>query len=216
MTTIYPKECTCFMCKTKNTFHKLSSTNSFGSPDLDLRKPPMQRYTMEYWLEECPSCHYVAPSIEEPTKLRKDFIKSESYTNCSGIDFKSELAQRFYRRYLIDAELGEFGNACNDAIHAAWACDDEGDTENAKTCRILAASLTKSLIRKDNEPTILLMRADLLRRAEQFEQLLKEYSNLQPFNDDLLDKILAFQIKKAKEKDTKGYTVEQAINSEKE
>ena len=58
-----------------------------------------------------------------------------------------------------------------------------------------------------NKETASLVRADLLRRTGQFNVLIKEYENV-TFSDDLLNDIVAFQIKKAKEESDGCYTVD--------
>ena len=55
-----------------------------------------------------------------------------------------------------------------------------------------------------------LMKADLLRRSGQFETLLSEFSS-HSFQDETMNKVLAFQLAKAAEKDTACYTVDDAM-----
>ena len=60
-----------------------------------------------------------------------------------------------------------------------------------------------------NKDNLLVLKSDLMRRAGQFDELIEQYADVS-FDDDLLDKILAFQIGKAKEKDDRCYRVEDA------
>ena len=85
------------------------------------------------------------------------------------------------------------------------------DIENAKHCRELAIPLADKLIAADfrNKDNLLVLKSDLMRRAGQFDELVEQYASID-FDDDLLNKILAFQIAKAKEKDTGCYRVEDA------
>ncbi len=64
MTIIDQFEKKCQVCGKTSMHPVLMSTNSFGYPDLDLRPAPMQRDTMDTWLDECPHCGYVASSLE--------------------------------------------------------------------------------------------------------------------------------------------------------
>ena len=73
----------------------------------------------------------------------------QKYLTCDGISFASELAKRFYKYYLISLEDGKTEDAFYAVIHAAWACDDKGDTENAKHCRTVAIPLAAALIDKN-------------------------------------------------------------------
>ena len=59
--------------------------------------------------------------------------------------------------------------------------------------------------------TLLLMKADLMRRGGQFEELVEEYENI-TFEESQLNDIAQFQIEKAKEKDDNCYTVASVIN----
>ena len=197
------KKYKCSVCGTTNAFNVIMSTNSFGSPDLDLRPPEMQRSTMPYWLQECHKCRYVAEDISERANIKAEFLQSEEYLSCNGIKFKSELAKRFYRYYLINLENKEFQDAFFAILHAAWACDDEEDFDNAVKCRDVAVSLHSKLKPDEN---LSVMKMDILRRSRQFETLISEYSSVE-YSQEILNKIAKFQLQKAKEKDTACYTV---------
>ena len=237
MTTYAAQKFQCSVCGAVSEFKVLASTNSFGSPDLDLRPAPMQRWTMDTWIQECPECGYVSGKISDHTDISPEFLKSEAYRSCDGLDFKSELAVLFYRKYMICMKEGAGDSAFEPVLHAAWCCDDKNDTENALHCRKLSIPLLAERIkwkkeyfdvriryetsdpcpdpriidkltqagREEIDP-LLLMKADLLRRAGCFEQLLTEYQNVR-FSEPLLNRILAFEIEKANQKDTNRYTV---------
>ncbi len=53
MITIRDEEQICAMCGAKSTHRGIMSTNAFGSPDLDLRPPEMERSTMGSILRGC-------------------------------------------------------------------------------------------------------------------------------------------------------------------
>ena len=93
MSTMRPMDVTCRVCKKKSEQIILTSTNSFGSPDLDLRPPEMQRSTMCFWVQRCPSCGYVASSIDDSTNATRDYLNSDDYKNAKGRNFKSDLAK---------------------------------------------------------------------------------------------------------------------------
>ncbi len=203
----------CSVCGATNEFTVLSSTNQFGSPDLDLRPAPMQRDTMDYWYQECPNCGYISGEVSDPCSIDSEFLKSEEYLSCDGIDFKSDLAKKFYRYHKIKLMDQNDENAFNAVLYAAWACDDEKDDENAVLCRKKACQLVNNLlcgIQKDNS-SFLLMKADLLRRSGSFEQLLTEYQDMK-FDDKLPDQILSFELEKARQQDTACYRVSDVTN----
>lgn len=212
MTTIAQITHKCSVCGTVSEFTALASSNQMGSPDLDLRPAPMERYTMEYWLEECPNCGYISDQVSDPCDIDIEFLKSDKYRTCDGIGFKSELAKKFYKSYKIDLLNGMERKAFYAILHAAWACDDEKDHENASVCRKKAIPLITKMIAysRNRNKNFLLIKADLLRRSGCFEQLLTEYADVK-FNDQLLDQILAFQLEKAKQQDTDCYSVNQAM-----
>ena len=235
MTTYASQKYQCSVCGTVSEFKVLASTNSFGYPDLDLRPAPMKRWTMDAWIQECPECGYVSGNISNHTEISPEFLKSEAYRSCDGLNFKSELAALFYRQYMIRMKSKFGGGAFDAVLHAAWCCDDADDPENARHCRELAIPLLTEDIESekayaddiiadqaqspDPDPwvkdsleklnNLLIMKADLLRRAGQFDRMITEYENVR-FSEPLLDKILAFEIEKAKQQDTNRYTVRDA------
>ncbi|WP_405315382.1 hypothetical protein, partial [Methanobrevibacter sp.] len=58
----------------------------------------------------------------------------------------------------------------------------------------------------EEKKNYLLMKADLLRRSGQFDQLIEEFSDI-VIGEEIYDNVIQFQIEKALEKDTKCYTV---------
>ena len=123
MSTFFEETKCCVICNKLSEQTQIGSTNSFGSCDLDLRPPEMQRSTMCHWIEVCPYCGYVANNIsmeldESDAKKQKrfgklfthkannnndflDWLSSEEYKDCNGIQFKSLLAKNFYQHHLI-------------------------------------------------------------------------------------------------------------------
>ena len=197
----------CWVCGETSEQTVLASTNQFGAPDLDLRPPEMERSTMEWWLEECPHCGYVANDLSKKTVITKDWLKNNRYSSCDNRNFESTLVEKFYKYYLINMTNNNHKSAFYAVLHAAWACDDVEDVDNAMYCRQKALEeLSKCVVDNDKKETLLLVRADLLRRTRQFDLLVKEYEG-QIFSEELLNKIAAFQVEKAKEQDTACYTV---------
>jgi hypothetical protein len=211
------------------TYYEIGSTNSFGSPDLDLRPPQMQRGTMGEWIQQCPACGYVSGKIDnDPGKVTKKWLKSKAYTHSDGIDFRSGLADQFYKFYKISLLNENTERAFFALLHAAWACDDCEDTANAVRCRSMAVPLLNQVTEEltsgqgdpeeddsDKKDNLLLIKADLLRRSGQFETLLSEYAS-RHFENEIMNKVLAFQLAKASEKDTACYTVQYAVEGEPE
>ena len=97
MTTYFTAEYTCAVCGRTHKFRVVGSTNSFGSPDLDLRPAPMQRDTIHTWVQTCPDCGYSNGKIDRDTSVDKKWLSRESYRNCEGSAFVSGLAKKSIR-----------------------------------------------------------------------------------------------------------------------
>ena len=86
--------------------------------------------------------------------------------------------------------------------------------ECAKTCRELGIGLLNNLIEVEENPKIkesmLSVKADMLRRIEKFDELIFEYSNL-AINEEIIQKIISFEIERARVKDSSTYTIKDAI-----
>ena len=149
MTTYAFKKYQCSVCGTVHEFPVLASTNSFGYPDLDLRPAPMKRYTMDTWIQECPECGYVSGEISDHMEISPEFLKSEAYRSCDGLDFKLDLAALFYKQYMIRMKSGFSSSAFDAVLHAAWCCDDADDRGNAMHCRELAIPLLTKKIESE-------------------------------------------------------------------
>lgn len=216
MTTRMPMKCKCAICGSTNEYMMIASTNTFGGgPDLDLRPAEMRRSTMPFWVQECPKCGYISAKVSDPSCVTRKWLRSEKYLTCDGIAFVSDLAGRFYKYYLINLEDDNLEDAFFAVLHAAWACDDEKDEINARRCRELAIPLATKLIEghHHNKDNIMLVRADLMRRAGQFEPMINIYASVK-FHEELLNQILRFEVEKAKEKDTACYRVENVTGRE--
>ena len=205
----------CAVCGAIHQYSVLCSTNAFGSPDLDLRPPEMERSTMRLWVQECPDCGYVAVDIEEKPIVSRQYLQTEEYRSCEGRQLMSDLAKRFYKEYMLERNGNKTDSALHPIICAAWASDDIKDVVGAKECRTIAADIAAIILKtqKKNKETLLLIRADLLRRSGQFATLQKEYEGLH-FSADNLDAVLDFQLMKAWEGRTERFTVAEALRWE--
>ena len=216
--TFYDHEVTCIMCGAVHKEKFLSSYSNFHRPDLDFRPSEMGRNTMTFWLQTCPECGLVAPSVEQKRKIGKEFLESEEYNSCRGRKFKSRLAESFFKYYIISDKEGYADECMNTALHAAWACDDAGDTENADYCRELVLPdsewLIDNLKDEDEVKRIMLIRADVLRRLGKFDQVIEEYEDVffEGKDDRIMNQAVKFQLRKAREKDTGCYTFEDVLS----
>jgi endogenous inhibitor of DNA gyrase (YacG/DUF329 family) len=83
MTSYGSKTVKCSVCGQDSEQGIIMSTNSFGSMDLDMRPPEMERSSMDLWLQECPHCGYVANSLETPIgfALGREYLSTSDYNN---------------------------------------------------------------------------------------------------------------------------------------
>lgn len=215
--TFHDITCTCAVCGAESTHQELMSCSSFRSPDLDFRPAEMARSAMPFWIRVCPECGLVAPSLEEERGITKEWLAGEDYQTCRGVQFKSSLAADFFHWYMICEAEGIAVEAFHALMHAAWACDDVKDYENAEFCRYLTLPISQWLIRNcdpqdETEGAILsealLIRADVLRRIKEFGQLLAEYEDVHFGGEhaELFELAIAFHREKAEEQDAGCYT----------
>lgn len=173
MTTYMDKEMQCACCGTQTSILALGSTNAFGSPDLDLRPPPMERDTMGQWVTSCPSCGYCASDIKEIEPKAKLVVTSPDYRALinSGMD---PLVSKFRRQAMIADALDDLTTAAHALKHAAWAADDAKNDPVATESRILAAEKFGLLKNGIGWPasdvgTLEAVTTDLWRRAERWD-----------------------------------------------
>ena len=96
---------TCFVCGKESSVTVMASTNTLGgTPDLDLRPAEMMRSTMPRWIQECPHCGYIAGSLDKETTVTQKWLKGMHFISCGDRWFRSDLAEKFYKYYLICME----------------------------------------------------------------------------------------------------------------
>ncbi len=214
MTTMKHGTYVCMVCHVPSCQHTLSSTNSIGSPDLDLRPAGMARSTLGLRIQICPHCGYVAGDISKAEVVDAAWLQSEEYKECGGIPFAHRLAKAYFRRSLIAQKQKDDKGQFIALRSAAWACDDARDQKGAAVCRKMAVEAVDKLITADPQNTgLLVMKADLMRRADMFEELIEEYRNIR-LNDPPLDRILDFERTKAAAHDGRRYTIDQAYGDQ--
>jgi len=227
MTTHYMRESVCEMCGHSLKMIGILSTSTFGVPDTDGRPSEMMRSTMDYLVVRCPKCNYVEYSSHayslggcffsfpsESTKhkhkkISKEFLSSREFLNFSQKP-KSHLAETFLMHARILIESKRYERAFDAYKFAAWASDDASDEYWSNESRILAINIfdahLSDLSAVAKNEYVKVVRADLLRKTGQFEKLISEYEGIK-FSNKLLNDIVAFEIKKAKEKSRATYTL---------
>ena len=105
--------------------------------------------------------------------------------------------------------------AFNHLLYAAWSCDDCQDLENADYCRKMALLFFDGIlhVHPEDPDKWHVVKADIMRRAGMFEYVLGEYQFAR-YREKTLNRIIAFQLKKAALGDRKCYTEEDALEGQ--
>lgn len=203
---------TCSVCGAAVECTVLMSTNAFGSPDLDLRPPEMERSTISELLHECPQCGYINGNLSNTIEGAKETIESDRYQAIAADAELPEVASRFARFSLLHGADPEA--AALALLRAAWVCDDADSTKQAKSFRNQAADILLTLqpfSDSEEQTTIATVLVDILRRAERFEEARSLAASLQEFDglaaNDIVQSVLTYQIRLCDEHDTDCHTV---------
>lgn len=179
MTTIFQEEVNCGLCGHGQVVDEIGSTNSFGAMDLDTRPPEMRRSTMAYWVHECEECGYVAPELEKTVATDAKRVATPDYRQALSRGDRAKLANRFVCRALLEEAAGDLVSAGWRRLHAAWACDDADQAEEARVQRLAALDLFAQAraagqhAMKSVEGGDELLLADIARRAGEFGRALE-------------------------------------------
>ena len=217
MTTYVQQTQVCCICGAENECSVLGSTNSMGSPDLDLRPAPMERDTMEAWFHECKSCHYVSVDLALQSDDAKAIVASEDYQTLIGNTDLPEIARRFAFCSLLNSQDREIAGTA--LLRAAWVCDDSENIEQAKSFRSQSADLLKKLQPfEDNEEqaTIATMLIDVLRRSERFEEATKLANQMLKFKavkrSEVMLAVVKFQQSLCESKSSDCHLISDAVD----
>ena len=174
MTTIFQEDVSCGLCGCRQVVTEIGSTNSFGAMDLDTRPPEMQRSTMAYWVHECEECGFVAAEFGKSVATDAKQVATTEYRQALERVDRDRLASRFVCRALLEEAAGDLLSAGWRRLHAAWACDDAQQAEEARLQRLAALELferaraqgQRAMKSVDGGAELLL--ADIARRAGEF------------------------------------------------
>lgn len=212
-TTLGRTEATCAACGEKSEQTVIGSTNTMGAPDLDLRPAEMQRSTMEFWVQECPSCGYCAMNLAETQAEMAATTKSEAYRAQLKNPDLPPLANRFLCQMLLADQAGDLKTAVHAAKCAAWACDDAGKTEEAKAARTAALERLDKLKAKgeslfDQPGADAIFLADFARRTGQFDTAAAHARHgLELKPEAIIAQVLTFELALAEKQDAGCHTL---------
>ncbi|MEH6628619.1 MAG: hypothetical protein V7739_19445 [Motiliproteus sp.] len=213
MTTSSLRTKNCALCGSTVACPVLRSTNAFGSPDLDLRPPEMERSSMGLWLQECETCNYVAVDISKSADNARNIVTSDDYKQISDVKI-SNLGSKFLRHALL---CGNPKSRALSQLKAAWTCDDDHNDVVAATIRTAAADELLGVIdgnlSAENINTVFVL-IDILRRCSRFDDaqclILSLKENPEVKNNEILTKLVGFQSTLCSAKDKACYTVSEA------
>jgi tetratricopeptide (TPR) repeat protein len=218
MTTTLKADVVCGVCGERNPQVHIASTNSFGSPDLDLRPPEMQRSTIVHGVHRCPSCGCCARDLSKVPGSARSLIDSTEYrAQLTHVDFP-ELANMFACYAMILEAEGDYPGATWARINAAWACDDTRQAEAAIQCRNEAIRLAhivreRRLNLKDEPDADHAILVDLLRRAGRFDEALDEAdAAISSAKEQTVRAVLLYQKGLIAKSDAATHTVADAID----
>ena len=221
MTTIFQQSLTCGHCGAENEVIELGSTNSFGSMDLDMRPPPMERDTLAQQIHCCQGCGYCAPDLGE--RIGADgLLESDNYRALLADESYPDLARKFIAYTFLAESSGDLRAAAWAYRSAAWVCDDEVDNHviSAIKCRIEVLRLMAGLRLNgqsftDDPITDSILELDLLRRSGQYSEVLTRAHDLSKKElPEMLRSISAFQRQLATAGDSSCYIVTDALGHE--
>jgi hypothetical protein len=176
MTTFTEVDVRCAVCGELSRVAELTSTSSFGPPDLDLRPQGPARWALEFGVQRCRSCGYCAPSIGTSPPGASKAVESVVYRGVLEGSRLPRLAREYFCSALVQEHAGSPGRAAGGFLRAAWASDDARATGQARVCRDRAAEMLEcALALGDHDApreVVYAMLADLRRRSGRFEQAL--------------------------------------------
>lgn len=218
MTTTYGEKAICAVCGTGAMYDYLGSTNCMGAFDLDGRPAEMERSTMGFWIHICRKCLYVASKISDEVENAKEIVESKDYKAQLNQEGYPKLANLFLCQAMILKHAGLLERSVMACLHAVWVLDDHGLTDKAIECRktvsydIRQAASIGQPFTKDGFGEAILV--DILRRSEQFDDagILCIEALAGEEGEELVLKILAFQLDLIEKKDAECYTMDDVEN----
>ncbi len=219
MTTFAKESVTCECCRHVFTHQALSSTNEFGSPDLDTRPPEMKRSTMSAWIRRCPSCGYCSRYRTPYDAHFAAVVSSVPYRLQLADPSYPELAASFACAALLADAVGRQEDAAWAYLHAAWVLDDANKDELAGACRAKAADrfvtcAARGAAQAPQKGVPLAIAVDCLRRAGLAPQATRLIdSALSQTPEDIIQKVLMLQRTLIARGDTAAHLISEACQA---
>jgi hypothetical protein len=174
----------------------------------------MMRSTMHVWVHQCPQCGYCGGEVATASDAVKAFVRSDAFAQLRNDASLPELANRFILASRTAEIDGETMAAANDALHAAWDCDDNGNSAGAEHCRRRAAKLFASGEGAQQSPLATSL-IDILRRCGDFAAAQAQADVAARIaQSDVERQVIEFQKTLIARESRDGFTVADAIGEE--
>ena len=157
-------------------------------PDLDMRPDEPHRSYIKYWVSKCPHCGYCNVSIDIPALFTREYLESANYNK-----FDDSLSGKFRKMALVCEKNKVYAEALKACLYAAWVHDDMNEDDEAAECRRAAIKIYdshKAVLSDD--PDIVLLCADIIRRSGDFNRVVREYKG-KFWGSGLLSVIAAYE-----------------------
>lgn len=205
---------TCVICGEQvETKHVLSNL-TIEHTDLDTRPRGLARNAEKNCVHHCPNCGYSSYNLEKDITFGlREILKTEEYEAVfknSNLDVD---AKKFYLMGIILDEINEYQRAAMSFLRASWFFNDLGNKEwMVKSKKRAIKVLLKSEFTWRNEQVICIL-VDLYRRVEKFDFAIEAINRfgLNNVKDSDNRKILEFQLKLSKEKDSSIHTTNEIL-----
>jgi hypothetical protein len=213
MTTFASTTITCGACGHNFAHDDLSSTNRFGSMDLDLRPPEMERSTMQAWLQQCPNCGYSAVDASTFDPRHRAVLESPEYRQHLTNSGLPPLAAKFICAGLLAEAAGQLEEAGLSYLRSAWVMDDvmapvDGRKWRNRACDCLKRAVAAPDISSDARTSLSTILVDCLRRAGRGEEALQLINRILPVSTHpVINQVLGFQRELVARGDESAHTI---------
>jgi hypothetical protein len=166
----------CAVCGEPTRVVELTSTSSFGPPDLDLRPQGPARWALALGVQRCGACGYCASELAKAPPGAADVVRSALFETARARTELPSTARDYFCAALVHEGVGDPMRAAHAFLRAAWACDDAPAETEARICRERAGELLRKAIARGatggpREVAFTLL-ADIERRARRFDEAL--------------------------------------------
>ncbi len=205
----------CALCGQESQQCVICSMSSFGASDLDMRPAETERLALFAEVSECPDCGYCSPSLDYRIPGASATIATVEYQRLRANEQIPDLARRFLLLAMLTDQTDRTAAAIA-RLKAAWACDDENQTNKAgHACRTLAIAdfaQIRSFGETKRGVSNGLVYIDMLRRTGRYAESLAMIDMLlqYPKVRGMFRMMLEFQKKLCRNRDCACHTVDEA------